>query len=159
MRAPGGRRRAHLRRAGAGARASAALLGLEAQGLDGAQPPLESILEMAYFYIEAIRTVQPHGPYRLGGWSLGAVIAFEMARALRLRGEEVEVLALIEPSPTAYARGEPVPDASALAGLFEADPARLAAVSEEQRQALERVFTANLGALHAHTPDAAGGRG
>ncbi|WP_163996532.1 non-ribosomal peptide synthase/polyketide synthase [Pyxidicoccus caerfyrddinensis] len=125
--------------------------GLEAQGLDGAEPPLESILEMAYFYIEAIRTVQPHGPYRLGGWSLGSVIAFEMARALRLRGEEVEVLALIEPSPTSYARGEPVPDTSALAGLFEADPARLAAVSEEQRQNLERVFTANLCALQAHT--------
>jgi amino acid adenylation domain-containing protein/non-ribosomal peptide synthase protein (TIGR01720 family) len=125
--------------------------GLEAQGLDGAERPLESILEMAYYYVEAIRTVQPHGPYRLGGWSLGAVIAFEMARALRLRGEEVEVVALIEPSPTAYARGEPLPDAAALAGLFDAEPGRAAGVPEAQRAALERVFTANLGALHAHT--------
>ncbi|WP_164018189.1 non-ribosomal peptide synthetase [Pyxidicoccus trucidator] len=127
------------------------LYGLEAQGLDGAEPPLESILEMAYFYIEALRTVQPHGPYRLGGWSLGAVIAFEMARVLRLRGEEVDVVALIEPSPTSYAKGEPLPDASALAGLFDAEPAQAVGLSPEQRAALERVFTANLGALHAHT--------
>ncbi|NPC78897.1 non-ribosomal peptide synthase/polyketide synthase [Pyxidicoccus fallax] len=124
--------------------------GLEAQGLDGTEPPLESILEMAYFYVEAIRTVQPHGPYRLGGWSLGAVIAFEMARALRQRGEEVEVLALIEPSPTAYARGEPLADPSSLAGLFDAEPGQAAGVSAEQRATLERVFTTNLGALHAH---------
>ncbi|RYZ36779.1 MAG: non-ribosomal peptide synthetase, partial [Myxococcaceae bacterium] len=73
--------------------------GLQSQGLDGIQPPLESVEEMAACYIEALRTVQPDGPYRLGGWSMGGVVAFEMARQLERRGERVELLALIDPSP------------------------------------------------------------
>jgi thioesterase domain-containing protein len=40
--------------------------------------------------------VQPEGPYRLGGWSMGGVVAFEMARQLTARGEEVEQLAVLD---------------------------------------------------------------
>ncbi|MBZ4377474.1 non-ribosomal peptide synthetase, partial [Corallococcus sp. AS-1-6] len=69
--------------------------GLQSRGLDG-RPVVDSIEEMAALYIEAIRTVQPHGPYQLGGWSLGGVIAYEMARRLREAGEAVELLALID---------------------------------------------------------------
>nr|WP_244239402.1 non-ribosomal peptide synthetase [Corallococcus carmarthensis] len=69
--------------------------GLQSRGLDG-RPVAESIEEMATLYIEAIRTVQPHGPYQLGGWSLGGVIAYEMARRLREAGEAVGLLALID---------------------------------------------------------------
>jgi non-ribosomal peptide synthetase component F/thioesterase domain-containing protein len=43
---------------------------------------LRSIEEMAAEYIAAMREVQPHGPYHLGGWSMGGVVAFEMARQL-----------------------------------------------------------------------------
>ncbi|MHA7629651.1 non-ribosomal peptide synthase/polyketide synthase [Corallococcus sp. M7] len=71
------------------------VFGLQSRGLDG-RPVAESIEEMASLYIEAIRTVQPHGPYQLGGWSLGGVIAYEMARRLREAGEAVDVLALID---------------------------------------------------------------
>ena len=78
--------------------------GLQSQGLDGAQPPLETVEEMAACYIEAIRTVQPDGPYLLGGWSMGGAVAFEMARQLQRRGERVDVLALIDPSPTREVR-------------------------------------------------------
>ncbi|MCP4661410.1 MAG: hypothetical protein GY856_38900, partial [bacterium] len=46
---------------------------------------LTEIGEMAEHYVEAIREVQPEGPYRLGGWSMGGVVVFEMAR--RLAGE------------------------------------------------------------------------
>ena len=51
---------------------------------------------MAARYIEAIREVQPEGPYHLGGWSFGGVVAFEMARQLREQGQEVATLALID---------------------------------------------------------------
>nr|WP_279635659.1 non-ribosomal peptide synthetase [Corallococcus carmarthensis] len=69
--------------------------GLQSRGLDG-RPVAESIEEMADLYIEAIRTVQPHGPYQLGGWSLGGLVAYEMAQRLREAGEAVDLLALID---------------------------------------------------------------
>jgi len=52
-----------------------------------------SLEEMASIYVEAIRAVQPEGPYRLGGWSMGGVVAFEMARQL---GGDVEQLAVLD---------------------------------------------------------------
>jgi phthiocerol/phenolphthiocerol synthesis type-I polyketide synthase D len=47
-------------------------------------------------YLPELRSVQPHGPYRLAGWSFGGFLAFEMAQQLREAGEEVELLALID---------------------------------------------------------------
>lgn len=70
--------------------------GLQAVGVDGLRPPQEVAEHMAAHYIAAVRTVQPRGPYRLGGWSLGGNLAFEMARQLREQGERVELLALID---------------------------------------------------------------
>jgi amino acid adenylation domain-containing protein len=99
--------------------------GLQAQGLGGQLSPLESIEEMAALYVETIRAVEPHGPYRLGGWSLGAVIAFEMARLLHGMGEAVELVALIEPSPTSHAQGAVNEDPAAITALFAMDMARL----------------------------------
>lgn len=70
--------------------------GLQARGLDGEQIPSSNIEEMAALYIEEIRTVQPEGPYHLGGWSLGGVIAFEMTRQLLAQGESVGLLTLFD---------------------------------------------------------------
>ncbi|QSQ26379.1 non-ribosomal peptide synthase/polyketide synthase [Pyxidicoccus parkwayensis] len=70
--------------------------GLQSWGLDGKHPPLRSVEEMAASYIQAMRSVQPSGPYLLGGWSMGGVIAYEMARQLEQCGEEVALLALID---------------------------------------------------------------
>ncbi len=50
---------------------------------------------MAARYLHEIQTVQPEGPYRLGGWCFGAVVAFEMAHQLHAAGEDVSLLALI----------------------------------------------------------------
>ena len=50
---------------------------------------------MAERYVAEIRRIQPAGPYRLGGWCFGGVVAFEMAHRLRARGEQVALLALI----------------------------------------------------------------
>jgi acyl transferase domain-containing protein/thioesterase domain-containing protein/acyl carrier protein len=79
--------------------------GLQAQGVDGRLPPLSSIEEMAAQYVEAIRTVDPRGPYQLAGYSAGGVIALEMAQQLRRAGADVALLAMIDTlSPSAARR-------------------------------------------------------
>jgi amino acid adenylation domain-containing protein len=70
--------------------------GLQALGLDGEQEPCTRIEDMAAHYIEALRIVQPEGPYFLGGWSMGGVVAFEMAQQLQKQGHRVAVLALFD---------------------------------------------------------------
>jgi thioesterase domain-containing protein len=70
--------------------------GLQSRGLDGLQPPLDTIEAMATFYIDAIRVIQPHGPYHLGGHSLGGRVAFEMARQLEAMGEPIGLLAIVD---------------------------------------------------------------
>src|SRR5207302_1606891 len=45
---------------------------------------------------EQIRTIQPHGPYALGGFSYGGLVAFEMATQLRAKGEAVTMVALFD---------------------------------------------------------------
>jgi phthiocerol/phenolphthiocerol synthesis type-I polyketide synthase E len=70
--------------------------GLQAQGLDGSRPLLTTIEEMAALYVKEMRKVQRSGPYFLGGYCLGGTIAFEMAQQLRLRGQEVALLALFD---------------------------------------------------------------
>jgi thioesterase domain-containing protein/acyl carrier protein len=79
--------------------------GLQAQGVDGRLAPLDSIEEMAAQYVEAVRTVEARGPYRLAGYSAGGAIALEMAQQLKKDGAEVELLAMIDTlSPTAARR-------------------------------------------------------
>ena len=51
---------------------------------------------MAADYVQAVRGFQPAGPYWLAGWSMGGVIAFEMARQLQQQGQEIAMLALID---------------------------------------------------------------
>jgi amino acid adenylation domain-containing protein len=70
--------------------------GLQSVGLDGKTAPLETIEEMATHYISEVRSCQPHGPYRLGGYCMGGTVALEMAQQLHLIGERVEFLALLD---------------------------------------------------------------
>ncbi|HEY0431439.1 MAG TPA: alpha/beta fold hydrolase, partial [Pyrinomonadaceae bacterium] len=74
------------------------IYGLQARGLDDGQSPLPQIEEMATEYVAAVQSVEPVGPYQLAGWSMGALIAFEMARQLDVRGAEVSFLGLIDPT-------------------------------------------------------------
>ncbi|NTX63938.1 non-ribosomal peptide synthase/polyketide synthase [Myxococcus sp. CA051A] len=70
--------------------------GLQAPGLDGDEAPLEQVEALARRYIASMRAVQPEGPYILGGWSMGGVVAFEMARELERQGQRVEQLVLLD---------------------------------------------------------------
>lgn len=76
--------------------------GLQARGLDGLQEPHTSIAEMAAYYVDAVQAHQPHGPYFLGGFCFGGVIAYEMARLLHARGEKVALVAVIDAGAPGY---------------------------------------------------------
>jgi acetoacetyl-CoA synthetase len=54
--------------------------------------------ELARSYIESIRTIQPHGPYHLAGYSFGGILAYEIAQQMRQAGEEIGLLFLLDPS-------------------------------------------------------------
>lgn len=70
--------------------------GLQAKGLDGKDEPFTQIADMATYYIKALRVVQSQGPYFLGGWSFGGLVAFEMAQQLQTQGEQVALLSIID---------------------------------------------------------------
>lgn len=72
------------------------VMAVQAFGLEGEGKPFAQIKKMAAHYLQLIQDVQPHGPYQLGGWSLGGLLAFEMAQQLRERGESVSLLAMID---------------------------------------------------------------
>lgn len=72
------------------------LYGVQSRGIDRGQEPSESIEEMAAEYVAAIRNVQSSGPYLLGGWSLGGLIAYEMAQQLLRAGQQVKLLAMFD---------------------------------------------------------------
>jgi len=70
--------------------------GLQARGWDGKQNPHPDVEAMATDYLKEIRTVQPEGPYLLGGECLGGLVAFEMAQQLQAQGQKVGLLVLID---------------------------------------------------------------
>ncbi|SEG89221.1 amino acid adenylation domain-containing protein [Nonomuraea solani] len=150
--------------------------GLQARGL-GQPGAARSIPAMVEEYTELIRSVQAHGPYRLTGWSFGAVVAHAVAVDLQRHGEQVELLALLDgyPAEVAAPRG-PVhaEDPSVLAelladlGLLAADvppssldraafvrivrgsDSPLARLGETEIAGLLDVFAGNLNAARVH---------
>ncbi len=62
-------------------------------------PP--SFEEMAAAHLKRMRTIQPEGPYLLGGWCNGGLVAYEMARQLHAQGQTTELLVLMDPDPPA----------------------------------------------------------
>jgi surfactin family lipopeptide synthetase A len=76
---------------------------LEPYRFDGlANPP--TLEAMAAAHITAMRTAQPKGPYLLGGFCNGGLVAYEMARQLHAEGETVDLLVLMNPHPVTYLR-------------------------------------------------------
>ncbi len=71
---------------------------LQSVGLDGLQPPLESIEAMAALCIREIRSVQSQGSYVIIGACFGATVAYEIVRQLLAAGNKVAYLGLIDPS-------------------------------------------------------------
>ncbi len=70
--------------------------GLQARGLLTGEEPLLSIEAMATTYQDAIRSVQPTGPYHLAGYSMGGLVAYELARRLAAEGEEIAFVGMFD---------------------------------------------------------------
>lgn len=75
------------------------IYGLRAIGLQAGVEPDYVMEEMAVRYATAMRRVQPTGPYHLGGFCFGGVLAYEVARQLERMGEETALLAIIDGFP------------------------------------------------------------
>jgi amino acid adenylation domain-containing protein len=77
--------------------------GLQARELTAGGPEITNMDELVEEYIAHMRSVQQQGPYHLGGWSSGGVIAFAMAQRLKQQGQQVALLALLDSAvPTSY---------------------------------------------------------
>jgi polyketide synthase PksN len=81
--------------------------GIQARGWMTEREPLQGIAAMAAYYSHMIQTVQPDGPYDLGGYSLGGVLAYEVTRQLQELGKTVKTLVMLDsPYGEAFQQGE-----------------------------------------------------
>jgi len=80
------------------------VFGMQAKALSEPEASHTSVPEMAECYIQALRKVQPVGPYRLLGWSFGGVVLQEMIAQLEAQGDVVEIGILLDSPLT----GDPV---------------------------------------------------
>jgi thioesterase domain-containing protein len=107
------------------------IYGIRAAGLEPGETPAIRVRAMAAEYVEAIRAVQRHGPYFLCGWSMGGLIAYEMARLLRSDEDPVAFLALLDQGPSATLLTKS-PEAARLVERFGRTPEDLGSVTDEQ---------------------------
>lgn len=91
---------------------------LQARGVDGIQPALRKIEDMATLYLREIRKIQPRGPYYLGGYSMGGEIAFEIGQQLHRQGDQVNLLVMFDTRYVSY-RANSVPNVSSLPSVTE----------------------------------------
>ena len=70
--------------------------GFQALGFKDGAIPHDSIEGMAAYYVDVLRKFQPEGPYNIGGWCFGGIVAFEMAQQLRAAGQKISTLLLME---------------------------------------------------------------
>ncbi|WP_433713442.1 amino acid adenylation domain-containing protein [Nocardia sp. CA-084685] len=100
------------------------IYGIQAPTLAAPAVLPDSIEEWAAIYVDAIRSVQPQGPYHLIGWSMGGVFAHEIAVQLQRAGQRVATLAVMDsymadpPDERAQGAGSPVPVAELIGGLL-----------------------------------------
>ncbi|MEU4999086.1 alpha/beta fold hydrolase, partial [Streptomyces sp. NPDC021622] len=151
------------------------LYGIQARGFVGPAELPRTVREMAKDYVQEIRSVQETGPYHLLGWSLGGIVAHEVAVQLQESGEEVETLVLLDPYPREQAVDtSSLSDAELLAVAVQGlgvsiDPAEaddvdavleafreqggiLGSLADEAAGSLADVFRNNTGIQHGHVP-------
>ncbi|MEU0229183.1 amino acid adenylation domain-containing protein [Streptomyces sp. NPDC006284] len=79
---------------------------VQARGLLGQEAPAETLDAMIDDYCAQIREVQPEGPYRLLGWSMGGLLAHRVATRLQAAGQRVDLLAIVDAYPPASTRAD-----------------------------------------------------
>jgi len=96
-----------------------------------------SLEEIAARYLSAIKTVQEEGPYQLGGWSFGGLVAFEMAQQLKREGQEVGLLLLVDAPSPAFAQKVVDTDDATLLTILANQLTRSTMSHEEMRMLVE----------------------
>jgi amino acid adenylation domain-containing protein len=119
------------------------VLGLQIPGLDGCGAPADTIEAAAREFLEHVRSVQPHGPYRFAGYSSGGLLALEMARQLEAAGERAEFVGLIDSGlPTKIENQVPISRASRWCGFVRSVPSLVGELwSMPRDQRLRRVHS------------------
>ncbi len=95
--------------------------GLQSRGLNAGCAPQASVEEMADAYVAGVREAQPEGPYFIGGWSMGGLVAYEMARQLTEAGQEVALVALLDTRAPSAVERSATPGEASLVRLFAQD--------------------------------------
>jgi thioesterase domain-containing protein len=123
------------------------LYAVQSPSMDGT-PPAPNVESMAEEYAARIRTVQPHGPYHLLGWSFGGVVAQEIAAQLVDAGEQVGAVVILDTYPQDRTKPVPPMPADALDRRIEwirTEASHLfGSISEEEVVLLARIFQNNL---------------
>ena len=83
--------------------------GMKAVGADGSEPPLSRMEAIAARYLDEIVKVRPKGPYVLAGYSVGGLVAFELALQMRRRGLEVAKVIAFDTHAPGYPRRMALP--------------------------------------------------
>ncbi|MEV5205519.1 amino acid adenylation domain-containing protein [Streptomyces sp. NPDC053720] len=154
------------------------LIGLQAKELTSPSDRPAGIEEMADGYVAQIRSVQPHGPYHLLGWSFGGLVAHAIAARLEEQGQQVALLALLDSYPlpdgfrppaitgrevlTALLGGrgaelavrcaDTAPDTEELAAVLRAEDAILGALEPAQAAAVVAATAGNLEMRYRYVP-------
>jgi acetoacetyl-CoA synthetase len=84
------------------------IYGIRAKGIDGKEEPLDTVEEMAAFYLHALNAQNFPGPYLLVGYSFGGLVALEMAQRLQQQGREVGLLVLVDTYPHPHFMQAPI---------------------------------------------------
>ncbi len=124
---------------------------LEAPGVEEGEP-VDSVERLAELYLQEMRTVQPRGPYRLGGWSFGGLVALEMGRRLEAAGEDVALVALVDTAGPGLADGEGEPDEGLLLAALDHEVGGLAVDDLARARRLLAVARAHLAARNRYHP-------
>lgn len=116
---------------------SRAAYGFEAVGLNERERCHTSVEEMAAYYLQELRSVQPEGPYLLAGSSFGGIVAYEMARRLSAEGHAVPLCALFDSPGPGRLPERREDEADVLSFLvrdwFQVSPERLRGLSPDAR--------------------------
>ncbi len=125
---------------------------LQSRGLSAGESPFSSFSEMVDVYIQEILRVQPRGPYRIAGWSLGGSVAFEIATQLQIAGAEIEWVGMFD-SPAPYKLPEVderdllawfVTDLSGIDNFISADELKQDNEEAQLRYLLDKIVSAGI---------------
>lgn len=106
---------AYYRRLAPGLGRDYSIFGINAVDTGFKRPPFSNMELMAAYYVDQIKMIQEFGPYFVCGFSIGGILALEVARILRDRGEEIGLLAILDTRL-------PVPDGNAMPDALDMQP-------------------------------------